>query len=263
MRNNRVKQLLKSGKPAVGTWLSLASITAARFLARSGFDWLCIDVEHSLAGMETTSHVLATIADAGCVPLARVPSNRHDHIKRILDNGGYGVVVPMVNTKAEASEGVSACLYPPRGNRSVGGSVHALNFAASPAEYYTKVDDEILVVLQCEHIDAVRNFDEVYGVKGIDAIFVGPNDLMASMRDASGKPPSPEVFQQALKDILAGCQRLGIAAGLHTFSLEDAKMRIDQGWQFVAVGSELKFMLDGAAKIVEGLGMKAGDLAKY
>src|SRR3954454_11180328 len=110
MRPNKVKKLLKEGKPAVGTWLSLASITAARFMARSGLDWLCVDVEHSLAGMETTSHILGAVADAGCVPLARVPANKHDHIKRILDNGGYGVVVPMVNTVAEAKEGVSACL---------------------------------------------------------------------------------------------------------------------------------------------------------
>lgn len=263
MRKNRVKELLKSGKPAVGTWLSLANVPAARFLARSGFDWLCVDVEHSLAGMESTSNILGAVADAGCVPLARVPSNRHDHIKRILDNGGYGVVVPMVCSRQESLDGVAACKYPPAGNRSVGGSVHALNFAASPTDYYAKANDEIAVILQCEHIDAVRNFDHVYGVGGVDAIFVGPNDLMATMRDATGKPPSPDEFQQALKDILHGCKRLGIAAGLHTFSIDDAKKRIDEGWQLIAVGSELKFMVDGAASIVTGLGMKAGELAKY
>jgi 4-hydroxy-2-oxoheptanedioate aldolase len=264
MKPNRVKSLLKSGKPAIGTWLSLANVTAARFLARSGFDWLCVDVEHSLAGMETTAHIMGAIADVGGVALARVPANRHDHIKRILDNGGHGVVVPMVCTRQEAREGVSACLYPPRGTRSVGGSVHALNWGATPADYYAKVDDEVLVVLQCEHIDAVRNFDEVYGGGGIDAIFVGPNDLMATMRDSKGVPPSKDVFEQALQDILKSCQRLGIAAGLHTFSVDDAKRRIADGWQFLAVASELKFMVDGAAKVVEGMGLKAGgDLAKY
>src|SRR3954452_2295086 len=136
MRTNTVKQLLRAGKPAVGTWLSLGSITAARFLARAGFDWLTVDVEHSLVNVETTTHMLASIADAGCVPLARVPSNRHDHIKRVLDNGGFGVVVPMVNSRQEAEEAVAACLYPPVGNRSVGGSVHALNFGTSANDYY-------------------------------------------------------------------------------------------------------------------------------
>jgi 4-hydroxy-2-oxoheptanedioate aldolase len=248
----------------VGTWLSLGSITAARFLARLGFDYLTVDVEHSLVNVETTTHMMAAIADAGCVPLARVPSNRHDHIKRVLDNGGYGIVVPMVMSRREAEEAVAACLYPPRGNRSVGGSVHALNFAAAPAEYYAKVDDELAVILQCEHIEAVRRFEEIYSVPGVDAVFVGPNDLAASMRDSSGKPPSPEVFKQTLADILAACKRLKVPAGIHTFSIEEAKMRIEEGWQFIAVNSELKFMTEAAKKVVDGLGRGGtGEVARY
>src|SRR5436305_2688 len=101
--------------------------------------------------------MFASIADAGCVALARVPANRHDHIKRVLDNGAHGVVVPMVNTRAEAEAAVSAVLYPPFGNRSVGGSVHGLNFGCSSAEYFEKANDELLIVLQCEHITAGRS----------------------------------------------------------------------------------------------------------
>src|SRR6187455_3087122 len=128
MRPNPVKRALKEGQPAVGTWLSLGSITAARFMARAGFHWLTVDIEHSLVDWETATHIFASVADAGCVALARVPANRHDHIKRVLDNGAMGVVVPMVNSRSEAEEAVAAMLYPPHGNRSVGGSVHALNF---------------------------------------------------------------------------------------------------------------------------------------
>jgi 4-hydroxy-2-oxoheptanedioate aldolase len=264
MRPNPVKRLLRDGKPAVGTWLSLGCVTAARFLARTGFDWLTVDVEHSLASVETTTHMMGAVADAGGVPLARVPSNRHDHIKRMLDNGAHGVVVPMVNTRAEAMEAVSACLYPPRGTRSVGGSVHALNWGATPGDYYARANDEVLVVLQCEHIEAVRNFDEIYSVPGVDAVFVGPNDLAASMRTPDGKPPAGESFAQALADILAGCRRVGVAAGIHTFSPDEARARIGEGWQFVAVASELKFMVDGAAKVADALNGKVrADLAKY
>ena len=264
MRRNPVKAQLRAGQPAVGTWMSLGSVTAARFLARSGFDWLTVDIEHSLVNVETATHMLGSIADAGCVALARVPSNRHDHIKRVLDNGGHGVVVPMVNTPQEAADAVAACLYPPVGNRSVGGSVHALNWNATAAEYYSQVNDEVLIVLQCEHIDAVRNFDAVFGRPHVDAVFVGPNDLMASMRDASGKPPAAELFEATLQEILAGCKRLGIAPGIHSFSVEDTRMRIAQGWQFIAINSELKMMVDGAAKIVGALGLgNAGELTKY
>ena len=102
MRPNPVKKLLKAGQPAVGTWLSLGSITAARFMARAGFAWLTVDIEHSLVDWETATHMFAAIADAGCIALARVPANRHDHIKRVLDNGAHGIVVPMVNSRQEA-----------------------------------------------------------------------------------------------------------------------------------------------------------------
>lgn len=264
MRPNPVKRLLKAGKPAVGTWLTLGSVPAARILARTGFDWLTVDIEHNAIGIETAAAQFAAVADAGCPVLARVPSNRHDHFKRVLDCGAHGVVVPMVNTRQEALDAVAACLYPPAGTRSVGGYAHAINFAATPADYYAKADNEIAIVLQCEHIQAVRDFDQVYSVPGIDAVFVGPNDLAASMRSADGKPPSPEAFQQALADILAGCRRLGVPAGIHTFSVEEAKQKIADGWQFVAVASELRLLVDGAKKVVDGLGLgKTADLAKY
>src|SRR5207253_10947470 len=97
MRANPVNQALKSGQPSVGTWLSLGSITASRFLARCGFAWLTVDIEHSLVDWETATHMFATIADAGCTALARVPANRPDHIERVLDNRADGRVVPMVN----------------------------------------------------------------------------------------------------------------------------------------------------------------------
>jgi 4-hydroxy-2-oxoheptanedioate aldolase len=263
VRTNSVKAALKAGQPSVGTWLSLGSITAARFLARTGLNWLCVDVEHSLVGMETTAHIFGAIADAGGVPLVRVPAGKHDHIKRVLDNGAYGVVVPMVMNRQEAEECVAACLYPPRGNRSVGGSVHALNFSASPQDYYARANDEIAIILQCEHIEAVRNFDAIYSVPGVDAVFVGPNDLMASMRAADGTPPKPAEFEAALQQILRGCLRLGIAPGIHTFGLEQAKQRLNEGWRFVAVSSELKFMADGAAAVAAGLGLGSADVVKY
>src|SRR5579871_5949906 len=215
MRPNSVKRALREGKASVGTWLSLGNVAAARFMARTGFDWLTVDAEHSMVGIETTSAIFGAVADAGCTALARVPSNRHDHIKRMLDNGAHGVVVPMVNSRAEAEAAVAACLYPPRGNRSVGGSQHALNFDTTPVDYYAKANDELLIVLQCEHIESVRNADAIFSVPGIDAIFVGPNDLAASMRTPDGKPPSASATADVMKEILAACKRNKVAAGVH------------------------------------------------
>src|SRR5215470_1338943 len=164
MRPNAVKKALRAGQPSVGTWLSLGSITAARFLARAGFAWLTVDIEHSLVDWETATHMFASIADAGCTALARVPANRHDHIKRVLDNGAHGIVVPMVCSREEAQAAVAAALYPPAGNRSVGGSVHALNFRATANDYYARANDELLIALQCEHIKAVEDADKIFSV---------------------------------------------------------------------------------------------------
>jgi 4-hydroxy-2-oxoheptanedioate aldolase len=265
MRANPVKRALQKGQPALGTWLSLGSITAARFLARSGLAWLTVDIEHSLVDWETATHMFASIADAGCIALARVPANRHDHIKRVLDNGAHGVVVPMVNSREEALAAVAAVKYPPVGNRSVGGSVHALNFDATANEYYARANDEILTVLQCEHIKAVEDADAIFSVPGIDAIFVGPNDLAASMRSNDGRPPGAEETSRAMKHILETCRKHKVAPGLHCTSAEEAQQRIDEGWQFLAIGSELKMMLDGINAIVQklGLGQMKKEMAKY
>jgi 4-hydroxy-2-oxoheptanedioate aldolase len=264
MRPNPVKRALKAGQPSVGTWLSLGSITAARFMARAGFAWLTVDIEHSLVDWETATHIFAAVADADCVPLARVPSNRHDHIKRVLDNGAHGIVVPMVNTRAEAEAAVSAVLYPPHGTRSVGGSVHAMNFKTTAADYFAHANEEILVVLQCEHIQAVEDADKIFSVPGIDAIFVGPNDLAASMRGKDGRGPSGEATAQAMKHVLATCRKYGVAPGVHCFSGEEVKVRAEEGWQFLAINSELKMMLDGASAALAKIGaQQKGDVAKY
>ncbi len=265
MRPNQVKKALKEGQPAVGTWLSLGSIVASRFLARAGFSWLTVDIEHTLVDWETATHMFASIADAGCIALARVPAGRHDHIKRVLDNGAHGIVAPMINSREEAEHAVSACYYPPRGNRSVGGSVHALNFGASAPSYFQNADNEVLVILQCEHITSVENADSIFSVPGIDAIFVGPNDLAASMRSKDGKPPSAEATDQALKHILETCKKYNVAAGYHCQHAEEVNMRIAQGWQFLAVGSELKLMMNGVKQVLDGIDMAASskDMANY
>src|SRR5262249_35997904 len=155
--------------------------------------------------------------------------------------------------------------YPPIGNRSVGGSVHALNFGATANDYYAHADQEILVVLQCEHIKAVEDAEAIFSVPGIDAIFVGPNDLAASMRSPEGNPPSPEETSQAMKHILGTCRKNKVAAGLHCGSAEEALHRIEEGWQFIAIGSELKMMLNGVNEVVQrmGFGRSKKEMAKY
>jgi 4-hydroxy-2-oxoheptanedioate aldolase len=262
---NPVKQALRAGKPQVGTWLSLGSVVAARFLARTGLPWLTVDMEHTHTDINTAAMMFGVIADAGCVPLCRILAGRHDLIKSVLDCGAMGIVAPMVMTPAEARSIVAATKYPPKGNRSVGGGLHAMNYATTAEQYYNKADDEILVVIQTEHISAVEIADEIYSVPGIDAIFVGPNDLAASMRDAEGTWPTKARLDEVLTRIREAAARNRVPVGLHVFSIEDAKRRIAEGWQFIAVNSELKMMLQGASALAEAIHpeLSAGELAKY
>jgi 4-hydroxy-2-oxoheptanedioate aldolase len=256
---------LRAGQPQIGTWLSLGSIAAARFLARAGFPWLTVDMEHTHTDIQTAAFMFGAIADAGCVPLVRIPTGRHELIKMVLDCGAMGIVAPMVMSAAEAKAIVAATKYPPRGNRSVGGGMHALNFGATADEYYKKADDEILVVIQTEHIQAVEIADEIYSVPGVDAVFVGPNDLAFSMKGADGAPPSNEVFEATLGRIRESAKRNHLPCGLHVLTAADALRRAREGWQFIAVGSELKMMIDGASDITRQVrgGDAASDLAKY
>jgi 4-hydroxy-2-oxoheptanedioate aldolase len=265
LKENPVKRALKAGKPQIGTWLSLGGIAAARFMARAGFPWLTVDMEHTHTDIQTAAFMFGAIADAGCVPLARIPTGRHDLIKMVLDCGAMGIVAPMVMDAAEARSIVAATKYPPRGNRSVGGGMHALNFGATAAEYFSKADDEILVIIQTEHIKAVEIADEIYSVPGVDAVFVGPNDLEYSMRAPDGTKPGKELFESTLTRIRETAKRCRLPCGLHVLTAADAVKRAREGWQFIAVGSELKMMLDGAADITRQINHDdtPGELAKY
>src|SRR6476659_10663565 len=145
MRINPVKQKLRSGQPTYGTWLSLGDLYATRILARMGFDWLTLDIEHSAIDWSQAAMLFAAVSEAGCVPLARGPEGSHHYIKRVLDAGAWGIVVPMVDTVEQAKTAIAAAYYPPVGNRSVGGEMHSMNFAATAVDYYNEANDNILV----------------------------------------------------------------------------------------------------------------------
>src|SRR3954470_18089576 len=215
MKKNHVRAKLKQGQPSIGTWLTLPDTVAARLMARVGFDWLTVELEHTPVNWETAANSFAIVAASGVVPLARVPWNTGENIKRVLDNGAYGIVVPMVNSRAEAEAVVNAARYAPKGNRSIGGQLHAANFETDPATYYAKANEEILVVVMAEHVLAIERAEEILSVPGIDVIFIGPNDLHNSM----GKPPAFESedpqFVTALDRILKLARKHGIAPGIH------------------------------------------------
>lgn len=264
MRTNEVKAKLKRGEPSVGTWLSLPDPTAAQLMANVGFDWLTLNLEHMPIGVETAALSYSAIAGTGTVPLARIAWNTGENIKRVLDNGGWGVVVPMVCSRAEAELAVENTFYGPVGNRSVGGMLHAVNFGAEPAEYYEKANDEILLVVQIEHVKGVENADEILSVPGIDAFFVGPNDLLKSMGRKPVWDSDEKEFLDALDHLKSTAKKYGVAGGIHVASADFVKLRIEEGFQFIAVASEAGMMLSKAQEITKSLNLGSGKtVGKY
>jgi 4-hydroxy-2-oxoheptanedioate aldolase len=265
MKTNLVKEKLRRGEPTFGTWLSLGDLYATRVMARAGFDWLTLDIEHSAIDWSRATTIFGAIADAGCVPLARVPEGSHHYIKRVLDAGAWGIVVPMVDTVEQARTAIAAAKYPPAGNRSVGGGMHAMNFSASTGEYYAQANDEILVVLQTESPRGVENAEEIYSLPGCDAIFIGPNDLRFQMRASDGTFPTPQQHEAMVQRVIEIGKRVGTPTGIHAMDPESALRRVAQGMQFLAVGSELRFMTQMAQHVVSTVfPERAGkDLARY
>jgi 4-hydroxy-2-oxoheptanedioate aldolase len=247
MRGNHVRRRLAAGEPSVGTWLSLPSPEGAEYVSRLGFDWLVVDAEHNPVDIRTLAQMFVAMAHSETAPMVRIPWNTPEHFKRVLDAGAWGVVVPMVNTREEAERAVEATRYHPVGNRSVGGGRHALSWDTSAAEYYRHANDEVLLVLQIEHIEGVENADAILSVPGVDACFIGPNDLAASMGLGLGVPLESDEprLVEAIRRVRDACERNGVAPGVHCSDAAGVNRRLGEGFRFCAMASELRYLLGG------------------
>jgi 4-hydroxy-2-oxoheptanedioate aldolase len=265
MKSNPVRRKLMNGEATYGTWLTLPDPVAARLLATSGFDWITVELEHTPTTFETAAVSFAMIAAGGTVPLARVPVNSLENIKRVLDTGAWGVIVPMVNSRAEAEAAVAAARFPPAGRRTVGGQLNAASFHTDQATYRRRANDEILVIVMIEHEQGVANAAEIVATPGIDAVFIGPNDLLNSMgRQPSFESDDPD-FVSAVSRVRELCREHKVASGIHVISPAAARQRAEEGFQFIALGSDAGFMLGKAHEVTTALGLATdgGAAAKY
>ncbi len=247
MRANHVRRRLQSGEASIGCWLSLPSPEGAEFISKLGFDWLVVDTEHNPIDIRTMGQMFAAMSGSNTAPMVRIPWNHAEHFKRVLDAGAWGVVVPMVNSREEAEAAVSATRYHPIGDRSVGGSRHAISFETTATEYYRHANDEILLIVQIEHIAGVEHAEEILSVPGVDACFIGPNDLAASMGLGLGIPMEwdhPQIVE-AIAHVRETCVRHGVAPGIHCSGAAAVNQRLGEGFRFCAMASELRYMLGG------------------
>ncbi|HEU5434723.1 MAG TPA: aldolase/citrate lyase family protein [Thermomicrobiales bacterium] len=263
MRVNHVRRRLAAGEPSVGTWLSLPSPEGAEYISRVGFDWLVADAEHNPIDIRTLAQMFAAMAASDTAPMVRIPWNSGENFKRVLDAGAWGVVVPMVNSRDEAEQAVAAARYAPLGSRSVGGGRHALSFGTSASDYYQHANDEVLLVLQIEHIDGVEHADEILSVPGVDACFIGPNDLAASMGLGLGVPLESDQprLVEAIRHVRETCVKHGVAPGVHCSNATGVNQRIGEGFKFLAMASELRYLLAGLKDDLGALNWKRSHAA--
>jgi 2-dehydro-3-deoxyglucarate aldolase/4-hydroxy-2-oxoheptanedioate aldolase len=245
---NRVKGLLKAGKKTAGAWSQLCSSASTEILCRAGFDWILIDLEHSPNDMQTLLWQLQAMNGYGVVPIVRAPWNDLVWIKRILDAGAYGVMIPSVNTREQAVAAVAACKYPPLGVRGIAGSPRAAGFGRDTAGYLKRANDEILVILQVETPQSVANLDEIGKVPGVDMLFIGPMDLSTAMGHM-GNLSHPEV-QTAIATVEAKAKALGIPLGTVATGWDQSKALYDRGYQFVTLMSDVAFLSRGSVDLL-------------
>ncbi len=233
---NPVKRMIKAGKKTAGAWAQLCSPIATEILGRGGFDWILVDMEHAPGDVLTLVSQFQALGGTGAVPIVRVPWNDLVWIKRVLDAGAYGLMIPYVNTKDQAMAAVQACKYPPAGNRGIAGSPRAAGYGRDTAGYLKRANDEIFVMLQVETPQAIDNLEEIAKVPGVDTLFIGPMDLSTSMGHF-GNPAHPDV-QAAIATVEAKAKKLGMPLGTISGSWEQAKALYDRGYQLITLMSD-------------------------
>ena len=250
MRENTVKSAWKAGKSTVGAWLMMPSAYSAELMAHQGFDWLTVDMQHGVIDYADCVSMITAINTTSTIPFVRVPWNDPAIIMKVLDAGAYGVVVPLINTRADAEAAVAACRYPPQGIRSNGAN-RAMFYGG---DYVSQANEQIACIPMIETKQAIENLDDILSVPGVDAIYVGPSDLSFAL----GLPPRMDnedpLHVETVDRILAACKRHGIAGGIHTGGPAFTRRFLDRGFQMVTLTADGTAMRRGVVDQLKELG---------
>lgn len=240
-----LRQALLEQHITLGAWLQIAHPAAAEIHGNAGYDWICVDLEHGVTDLESLGHLFRAIDAWGATPVARLPLNDPIWIHRTLDAGARGLIIPMVKSAPEAEAAIREAKYPPRGSRGFGYS-RANAYGERFDEYIARANDEIAMIMQIEHKDAITNINEIVQVNGVDGVFIGPLDLSGSM-GITGQLQHP-AMREALATYLAACRRHQVAAGLHIVrpNPQNIGEAIQNGYTLIALGVDVVFMAEGA-----------------
>ena len=241
---NKIIEKWQNREKSLGVWSNLPDIHVAETVSRAGFDWICFDLQHGLMDYSDLTRLLPAVTGVSITPVVRVAANQPDQIGKALDAGARGVIVPMINSAEDARRAVEACYYPPKGQRSCGPMRDAM---VEGMAYLGTANDDIACLLMIETGEGLANLDAIASVPGVTGLFVGPMDLCYGLGLAPGDF-TDERFAQSLAAIKSACDNNGLAKGLFGYSAASAAASLEQGFDFVSVGSDISFLREGMAR---------------
>jgi 2-keto-3-deoxy-L-rhamnonate aldolase RhmA len=238
---NKLRIALMKNELSIGTWIQIGHPAIAEILAGVGYQWICVDLEHGSIDIETLTHLFRAIEANDVIPIARLPLNDPIWIRRSLDAGAMGLIIPMVNSAQEIESAIRHAKYPPRGTRGYGYS-RANSFGMDFEEYITKANETIAIIAQIEHKEGIENIDSILQVQNLDGVFIGPLDLSGSYGKA-GQLDCPEM-REALQRYLESCKKHKKCAGIHIVHPDEQSIRnaINQGYKMITLGVDGVFL---------------------
>jgi 2-keto-3-deoxy-L-rhamnonate aldolase RhmA len=238
---NKLRKALLANELSVGTWIQIGHPAVAEILSNLGYDWICVDLEHGSIDIETLTDLFRALEVNDVVPIARIPMNDPIWIRRVLDAGAKGLIIPMVNSAEEAESALRHAKYPPRGERGYGYS-RANCYGMHFNDYVAKANETIAVIAQIEHKKGIENIDAILQVKDLDGVFIGPLDLSGSYGKV-GQLDCPEM-QEALQQFLESCRKHNTCAGIHVVRPDEQAVRdaIKQGYRLITLGVDGVFL---------------------
>jgi 2-keto-3-deoxy-L-rhamnonate aldolase RhmA len=247
MQNPLKSRLRTSKSPSFGTWIASASPVVLDALKDRGFEWFMLDTEHSAIHPETLASMIAILGTGGPTPLVRVGNIDQYLVKQALDAGALGVLVPLVNTEAQARQVVAYAKYPPQGVRGAA-AAPASRYGTQLASYLRTANDETLVGVQIETREALEHVDAIAAVDGVDLLFVGPQDLTLSLGLLDDRA-NPRV-QEAMRQVVATCERHGKVPGTLVINAAEKRAAVELGFRFISLAADLRLLLDGAERFL-------------
>lgn len=242
MISHHLKSKLQENKEvSLGSWVTLGNSGIAEIMCQAKFDWICVDLEHSIISIDQAGEMIKTIDLAGKSPLVRLSSNDPVQIKRVMDHGSHGIIVPMVNSREDIEKASQAVFYPPKGDRGVG-LARAQGYGLEFNSYKNQLNDSACIVVQIEHIKALDNLEDIFSHPDVDAFIIGPYDLTASM-GISGEFNHP-YYLDAYQKILEVAKKYNKCGGIHIVEPDTVKLKevMDDGFNFIAYSVDIRMI---------------------